>query len=765
VASSQITEYAALISATLARALGPAAPTSKLNELASAANELALLIDAATVSASDWQTAINRWETARSQLMSELKAFLVDGLPDLPGLDDLLREVGWDSPDGLHGDLDIGPVHLAFASSSLVIQPPTLTGLPPGTPPLPPVVLGPYQPSSIAASIKSPFSSGDSGLPGGGSIVRLPTNDGFGGTLQVPLGVVQVDAAAVLQQLPDGTPSFIAILGISFLPPIQLSFGFSLDRVGGIVGVNRTADTDALTHAVRTGAAGDVLFAVRPPSSPAALAGNVTQLFPPHAGRHLIGPSLKLSWLSFGEAGSLLGLNLAVIVEIPTGKVLILGVAQATIPGLPGLLNLRLDVLGIIDPQQQLVSIDASLVDSHVLGTFTVYGDAALRLCWGSQAYLVISVGGFYPGFNPEPAHLPAMRRIGMSPELPLPLTIRAEGYFAITSNTLQLGGRLEITFEAGLEAHGFLQVDALVQFRPFHFVANCSAGFDVGVAGFSFGGVRLDGTISGPGPLVIRGRLTIETFLFDISWDQSFTIGDGPGDTLPSPPSLLDVLAEELAKTANLHAATEQDPDVVLHPRSVRPGIAAVPPTGALRFEQRRAPLGVLIERVDGRPLGSPMGAHLLTPGTPTRAQFGPGSYLILTDSEALSRPPFDILDDGALLAPAEPDQNAVPHIDDTRQVLEIVIYNGVRLLPYAGKLGLLTHLIVLIGASRAPAALSDASPMVTANREQWVVTQPGTISEPYQSATAAHQFAKHYGGVGLAAADAATPVDLVGV
>jgi hypothetical protein len=96
---------------------------------------------------------------------------------------------------------------------------------------------------------------------------------------------------------------------------------------------------------------------------------------------------------------------------------------------------------------------------------------------------------------------------------------------------------------------------------------------------------------------------------------------------------------------------------------------------------------------------------------------------------------------------------------------VLEIVIYNGVRLLPYTGKLGLLTHLTVLIGASRAPAALSDASPLVTANREQWVVTQPGTVSEPYQSATAAHQFAKHFGGVGVAAADAAAPVDLVGV
>ena len=66
-------------------------------------------------------------------------------------------------------------------------------------------------------------------------------------------------------------PSFLAIMGAQFLPPIQLSFGFSLDRVGGIVGVNRRADTEALRAAQRTGTAGDVLFAIRPPANALAL--------------------------------------------------------------------------------------------------------------------------------------------------------------------------------------------------------------------------------------------------------------------------------------------------------------------------------------------------------------------------------------------------------------------------------------------------------------------------------------------------------------
>src|SRR5262249_45772043 len=158
---------------------------------------------------------------------------------------------------------------------------------------------------------------------------------------------------------------------------------FSLDRVGGIVGINRRANTEALRAAEQTGTAGDVLFAIRPPASPLALVTAADRLFPFNRGTHLFGPSLKLAWLSFGPSGSPAGLDLAVIVELPTGKVGILGVGRVSIPGLPLLLDLRLDVLGIVDPVEQLASVDASLVDSHVLGIFEVYGDAAMRLSWG----------------------------------------------------------------------------------------------------------------------------------------------------------------------------------------------------------------------------------------------------------------------------------------------------------------------------------------------------------------------------------------------
>src|SRR5213079_789053 len=145
---------------------------------------------------------------------------------------DLASDVGRIGREGIHGGFDLGPVHLEVSSALLVVQPPG---------PTPAAAIGPLQVGAIAATMSSPF--GGKGLPGGGSLLRMPDGS-FGGTLELPLGAVQVSASAIVG-LFDGQPSLLAIMGVAFIPPIQLSFGFSLDRVGGIVGVNRHVNSDA----------------------------------------------------------------------------------------------------------------------------------------------------------------------------------------------------------------------------------------------------------------------------------------------------------------------------------------------------------------------------------------------------------------------------------------------------------------------------------------------------------------------------------------
>ena len=755
-AASDITTYAAELRGLLA---GVGAGATLLGDLTTAAANLAALAGSApgTLTEAAWQSALEDWEKARNAFGTLLAEALLGPLAGVPGLAELAANVAKLGSEGIHGGIDLGPVHLQVGSALLVIEPPKFLG---ATASSPAVAIGPFQIGEIAATMSSPFGGGK-GLPGGGSLLRLPGNGGYGGTLELPLGPVQINAAAVLAAI-DGQSSFLAIMGATFLPPIQLSFGFSLDRVGGIVGINRRADSEALRAAVRTGTAGDVLFAVRPPTSPLALVIAADHLFPFNRGTHLIGPSLKLAWLSFGPEGSLIGLDLAVIVEIPTGKIAILGVARASIPGLPFILNLRLDVLGLFDPVEQLASIDASLVDSHVLGIFEVYGDAAMRFSWGAVGYLVVTVGGFYPGFNPEPAHLPALRRIGLAIDNPIPIIeVRAEGYFAVTSNSIQLGGRWEIGISLGIEAHGFVQVDAIVQFRPFHFEARVAAGFDVSAGGFSFASVTLEGSIAGPGPIVIRGSLSIDVFLFEISWDETFTLGSGPSDTLPTPPLLIDVIFEEMSKPENVQTESIGDPHVVLSPRPGGGLLATVPPTGTLQVGQRRAPLGMLIDRVDGRPLSGPQGVKVTGGSADVTERFSPGTYITLSDAEALNRPPFDVLPSGRVLSLADPalSESAIP---DARTVRQMTISNGVVSEGEKGRSVDLVAMVALVTAAGKPPALSNAAPLVTATQEVWTAT---STASTFSSATAAHQFVRYNAGVAQASADAAAPLNMAGV
>jgi hypothetical protein len=753
--AGEITNYASELRALLA---GAGANLPQLNTLTAAAAALDTLASSApgTVTQATWQSAKNDWDAARDAFGPKLAQALLGPLAVMPGFSELVGDSTRLATEGIHGGVDLGPVHLEVGSSVLVIAPPEFAGG--GT--AEPIVIGPYGVGQIAATLSSPLGGGD-GMAGGGSLVRLPGNDGYGGTLELPLGPVQISAAAIVAVIAD-QPSFLAIMGAAFLPPIQLSFGFSLDRVGGIAGVNRRADSDALRAAQRTGTAGDVLFAVKPPASPLALVTAANRLFPFNRGTHLVGPSLKVSWLSFGPPGSLLGLDLGVILELPTGKVVIFGVARASIPGLPFLLNLRLDVLGIIDPVEQLASVDASLVDSHVLGIFEVYGDAAMRLSWGSVGYMIVTVGGFYPGFNPEPARLPALRRVGLAIDNPVPIIdIRAEGYFAVTSNSTHLGGRYEIGISLGIEAHGFIQVDAMVQFRPFHFEARIAAGFDVSAGGFSFAAVTLEGAIAGPGPMVIRGSLSIDVFLFSLSWSESFTLGSGPSDTLPAARLLIDVILDELNRAENVHSGSIADPLVVLSPRPIAGGLASVPPTGTLQVEQRRAPLGFLIERVDGWPLPSPQGVKITSGTTDVTDRFSPGSYITLTDSEALNRPPFDVLASGRVLSLADPGLSQ-GLIDDPRKLAQIIIRNGVVINEVEGERANLVDVMVLVIAAGLPPALSDATPIITATQEEWRATSTPTA---FASATAAHQFVRYNKGIAQASADAAAPLNLAGV
>ena len=740
--AGSVRAYADTVAGTLGTPADPA-----IAELLAGADAL----DAALAAPATLDAALARWRAATHALRDRLLDYLLAEIP-VGNLPLLAPGDDWDAPDGVRLEASLGPLGLVIASPPLrLADPRDATG--------PGIVIGQLLPSSLAAHLDAGPVSGD------GSVSVLA--DGVSGALALHLGTIEVAALASLRRAAGGA-SFAAVFSAGFTPGIQFGFGFQLSRVGGVVGINRAVDEHAIATRLRDGSAGEVLFPLDIGASALRALAALEAILPPRAGNSVVGPTLRLSWLEIGGQG-FLSLDVGVLIELPgPQRVVIVGIARA---GIPPVLKLRVDVLGVLDFAQQTVSVDASLVDSGLLDIFTIYGDLAFRQCWGPQAYTVLSAGGFYPGFRPEPASIPPLRRLGFHLDSPVPgIDVRAEGYLAVTSNTVQLGGYLEAGISAGgCGAHGFISVDALVQFTPFHAHADVSAGFEVEVFGLTFCGIRLDGTVDGPGPVTIHGRLTVETFLHDFHFDETFSFGSGNGPPAVPPARAAQVLADQEVRPGALRPVGGPDLDVVRARLPVQPGFALISPRGGIGWQQKRVPLTIPIDRLDGAPLG---GVQTVTASVPHQTGglddlFAPGSFITLSQSEALNRPPFEQLPGGVVSAggpdlpgPSQP-QPTKPEV--FRKVRgENLVPLGLFAFDVLDFPGILLH---MVAARDATPALATRTPLVTAAPESWATAGDGAL---WSSATAAHQAARTSGDASafaIAAADLATPVALAGV
>jgi hypothetical protein len=516
-------------------------------------------------------------------------------------------------------------------------------------------------PLDLALAFKAPTGIGlalDAGpVSGGGYLALDPNGQRYAGVLQLKITFISAVAFGIYEQV-EGRPAFVAVLGVRFSPGIQLGLGFALTGVGGLVGLNRRANTDMLRERLASGAAGNVLFCEDPVRNAPAILGDLAAFFPPAAGGFLVGPTLQISWLS-----PIIRLDIGILLEFPgPSKIVILGTVRAVIGAgdALALLYLRMDVLGVLDFAQRLVSIDAALVASHALGAFRLTGGMAFRLAYGDNPYVLLSIGGFHPRFDPGPLNIPRLARVGASLDVAVVarLYVRLELYTAFTSNTLQAGAKVEAGLELGpLDAHGFFQFDALIQFRPFHFEAEFAAGFSVEVYGFSLASVDIAGQISGPGPVVIHAEGTVRRLGLKVSGSATFELGSHDGDQ-PAPIAhpVLE-LAPELQQLTNLRAEGE-DRSVVLRPGRPAVSGALVSPLGSLVWDQKRAPLATLIHRLGGVPLDAAHELHLDPPPGWSAAEeqdwFSPGTFtdLDLKASQTLNNAGFQELPSGIRLA-----------------------------------------------------------------------------------------------------------------
>jgi hypothetical protein len=358
----------------------------------------------------------------------------------------------------------------------------------------------------------------------------------------------------------------------------------------------------------------------------------------------------KLGW----GTPTLLSLEIGVIIDLPTPAIVIAGVLQASLPAedLP-ILHLQVNFAGGIDFQKGLIWFDASLYDSHLL-IYTLTGDMALRIGWGDQAIFILTVGGFHPSFSEIPPDLRNLRRLAISLLSGDNPRLTCATYFAITSNTVQNGSRVELYAEGcGLNIYGFLGYDLLVQFNPFHFIADLDAGLALRDGTDELMGIHVHGELSGPNPFRARGDASIDLFFFSISIGFDVTWGDDAAPQIEAEVDVLPLVQAALNDDRNwlatLPANTHQN--VTLKKLELPPEQIVMSPFAVLSVSQKIVPLGFEINKFGNQKPKGTTRFDLATGDGATeevREEFAVANFQHLSDDEKLARKSFEKMRSG---------------------------------------------------------------------------------------------------------------------
>lgn len=497
--------------------------------------------------------------------------------------------------------------------------------------------------------------------------------DSYSGVLSAAVPATTVTAFGQLDLAAPGGPAFVALMGAVLPPPgLQLGLGFSLSGVGGVVGINKAVNQDALVAAIADGTAGELLFPPDPVAAAQRVVPRLAGLFPTAPGRAVVGPMFQVSW-----GGRMVSVSAAVVAELPEPvRLSLLGVLRVAVPDpVVPLIHLKATFAGQYDTSEPSALLMASLTGSHMAGV-PLEGDVLLLSRGGRDPTFVLSAGGFHPAYA-IPRGVPALHRLNMNLS-PVPwIQLGCEAYFAITSNTLQFGARISLVAEiADCGLRGQFGLDVLIRREPtLSFTAEMRGSVSVEVFGESLLGISFALTLEGPAPWHAVGRGSIDLFLFSASFDFDERWGNPPPALAAEPADLQGRLEKAFARP---EAWTAMPPTkgaylpVLLSAaanRLIGDG-SLVHPHGTIVARQRVLPFGVDIERFGPSVVDPPeywdvesstLGGEDADDG-PTVDDFAPGQFRRLSDEEQLTRPAYETYRSGRRFAAdiTEPENDA---------------------------------------------------------------------------------------------------------
>ncbi|MFD2767183.1 DUF6603 domain-containing protein [Micromonospora eburnea] len=510
-------------------------------------------------------------------------------------------------------------------------------------------------------------------LTGGGYLFRDKQRGSYAGALELGVDFLagsggsrgfRAQLVAMLDtRNPDGTRiteadggetfSMLAVGSLRWNPGLMLFWGIRLTGLGLLVGHNRRSNPEEVGKAARAGSLDHLLFPEDPVGRAPEIVAALSRLFPVDPTGTVVGAMVRLDFL----AGCVVA-DLAVLVEFPEPiRILLLGKLVVTL-GTVG--KLQLNAAGVYDVDRQEVAVDAGLYDSNLFG-LPVTGQMALRAGWGRHKHFAISIGGFHPR-SPYPAWFPKLRRCAIALGQ-IGNGIRAETYLAVTANTVQFGGLVEVNLQAvGLVIGGRTWLDVLIQFDPLWFTAELGIVLTVKIGSRELLGLTAVIGISGPGLWRAWGRLRFKLLFLEVSKSFDWSHGRQAEDREPSylDASGLIAIAVRHPRAWEVTATGTGGEPVTLRPVQAAGDVLLLTPGATLGVRQNVLPLDVDLERIGTSRIVGPnrftitgvrAGAEDGVPGGLGEAimdDFAPGQFRDLTPEEQLTTPGFERLPAG---------------------------------------------------------------------------------------------------------------------
>jgi hypothetical protein len=542
-----------------------------------------------------------------------------------------------------------------------------------------------------------------SAVTGGGALIFDTQRQEYAGVLDLEVAKLLSVKVIVVLSTQGGGFSLIGLVFVDGFTPIEIGFGFTLNGVGGMVAINRTAAVEVLRAGMKSSELDTLLFPADPVANVRQIITDLDSAFPRADGRYLFGPMAEIGW---GEP-TLVTIKVGILLELPSPvRLILLGLLEALLPSKDApIVKLHIDAIGVIDFDRGDLALDAVLYDSQVL-TYALTGGMALRASWGANRTLVLAVGGLHPRFQPPPG-FPTLDRVAIALGVGDNPRLRLEAYLAVTSNTVQLGAHLDLHAAAGgFALDGHLGFDTLIHFDPFAFLAELAADLALSFNGQVILSVGLDMSLSGPSPWHAWGKATFQILFFQASVGFDVTFGQALPPAPVAVPQVEQKLLAALGEPRNWSSVlppAEHPPVRLLPVTQQSPGVLAHP-LGQLTVHQREVPLELAMSRFGTVPLPAPLTFHIdpssvqlggraASPApVPVSDFFAPGQFRNLTDDERLSRPSFESYQSG----------------------LQFGLANHVAAFPTGSGIGYAT--VVVDPLAPAPPAAAGATPLPAA-------------------------------------------------